>query len=72
MSAIETELTKNTDLTKQTHAGVAELLEVFKALKGAATVTGWLGSLVKWAAAILVAGGIILYVWKTGDLPRKT
>lgn len=72
MIEITAKIDENTDATKRTEENTREILEIFDAVRGFVKVGGWVGNTIKWIAAVAIAGGILLYVWKTGDLPRKT
>jgi Flp pilus assembly protein TadB len=71
MNDLAQELAANTAISERTERNTAELLAIFNALRGFVKVGGWFGTLLKWAAAILFSAGVIWWVWKTGELPRK-
>lgn len=71
MSKLEYAIGTNTEITKRIDEGVAEMLEIFAAVRGFAKVGGWIGSAIKWVAAVVIALGVLYWFWKTGDLPRN-
>lgn len=64
-------ISKNTEITERIEEKVDRFLTIFEALEGFITVGGWMGKLVLFVAAVVVALGILYWVWKTGDLPKK-
>lgn len=71
MNNLDQAIADNTAITKRIDSGVADLVEIFAAFKGFVKVGGWVGTLMKWAAGLLVAIGVIYLAAKTGELPRK-
>ena len=55
MTAVEKGVDKNTEITTSIAGDTAELLDLFKSVKGGFKVMAWLGSFAKWVAAILAA-----------------
>ena len=69
---LDRKIDANTAITQRIDAGVADILHIFEALKGFTRVGGWMGRVVLYLAALVVAAGILWWFWKTGDLPRKS
>ncbi len=69
MTRIEQDLAANTEATKKTAESIAELVEVFGALKGGFKVFEYLGKLAKPMSAIIALGAAVLGLiaaWKGG------
>jgi hypothetical protein len=78
MNAMALQVEENTtitregrDIAKAVKDDTAELVKVANAFKGAATVMGWLQKSILFLAAMLVAGGILWWFVKTGEIPKK-
>lgn len=52
VTTIEKAVKENTKITASIATDTSELLELFRAAKGGFKVVGWVGSFVKWTAAI--------------------
>ena len=52
---LQSEVKTNTEITTSIAGNTAELLDLFKSVKGGFKVMGWLGRFAKWVAAILAA-----------------
>ena len=63
MTSIEGELRANTEATHAIKADTAELVELFRAFKGAVKVLNWLGKLAKPIAGIVGLGAALLGFW---------
>lgn len=68
---LERKLDANNASTDRIEQNTSAILEIFEAFRGFAKVGGWVGGTIKWVAALVVAIGIVVYFFKTGDLPRK-
>lgn len=55
LSALREEVTKNTELTKDSSSDIQQLLEMFRSAKGGFKVLGWFGNVMKWASSIGLA-----------------
>jgi hypothetical protein len=53
MTNVEQGVKENTTLTTGIAEGTAELLDLFKSVKGGFTVMGWIGQAAKWVASLL-------------------
>ena len=63
MTSVERGVQENTKLTSGIAEGTAELLDLFKSVKGGFKVMGWLGTFAKWLAGIAAAfAAIYAYV----------
>ena len=69
---LEAEIKANCALTKQACEDTAEILEFFRAMKGAFKVLNWIGKLAKPLAAIVALGAALIGLWtaaKSGVMP---
>ncbi len=55
---------ENTRITKQVRDNTHEIVEAFKAAKGAFTVAEWVGKVAKWVAAVGAAGAVLWALFK--------
>lgn len=69
--SLANQIKANTELTEGIKKNTDELMSVFKAIKGAITVAGWGGTLAKWVTVVAIGVGVVVYFFKTGDLPKK-
>ncbi|WP_029524877.1 hypothetical protein [Polaromonas glacialis] len=73
MTRIEQDLAVNTTATRETADNTSELVDIFKAFKGAMKVLEYVGKLAKPLGYILKAGLAVAAVWvavKTGGQSR--
>ena len=73
MTRIERDLAANTAATRETADNTSELVDIFKAFKGAMKVLEYVGKLAKPLGYILKAGLAVAAVWvavKTGGQSR--
>lgn len=69
---LEEQIKTNTELTKKSCEDTGEMLEFFRAMKGAFKVLNWIGKLAKPLAAIVALGAALLGLWtaaKSGVMP---
>lgn len=62
-SQLRHDLNENTAATKSIKDDTSEMLELFRALKGAFTVLNWVGKLAKPLAALAMAGASFAALW---------
>ena len=53
ITTVEQSIADNTKLTAESAQGTAEILSIFKSVKGGFAVMGWLGTFAKWVASIV-------------------
>lgn len=53
MEAVEAGIADNTKLTAENVQSTAEILSIFKSVKGGFVVMGWLGTFAKWVAGVV-------------------
>ncbi|MFZ6767754.1 hypothetical protein ACO0LM_11790 [Undibacterium sp. Di26W] len=63
IQSLEIGLMENTEATKRTEAGTAQLMEILESFRGAFKVLGWIGALAKPFAAIIGLGTAIWLAW---------
>lgn len=68
---LASQIAHNTKVTEDVKANTDEIVKVFKAIKGSLTVAGWLGKAAKWITVCAIGIGIVIYIFKTGELPKK-
>lgn len=68
MQELRGQMQSNTLITVEGKGEIREVLDILRAVKGGLKVIGVLGSVVKWAAAIVLAGMTLYSAWK-GELP---
>lgn len=71
MTELAGEMAKNNEMTARIDTNTAEIREIFEAVKGVVKVGGWLGRSVMWAAGLAIAIGVLVWWYKTGELPKK-
>lgn len=68
MQELRGQMSANTLITAEGKGEIREVLDILRAVKGGLKVIGVIGAVVKWSAAVVVAGVTLYSAWK-GELP---
>lgn len=68
MQELRGQMAANTLITAEGKGEIREVLDILRAVKGGLKVIGVIGAVVKWSAAVVVAGVTLYSAWK-GELP---